>query len=214
MKINDISNNFGQLIVSKPTPELQASFARRLAPSRSGPKLMFHGTPLRNLRSILREGFKGGMPGYPGVGTRLIEVWVAEEPGFSVSYALKETTFGLGTSAMGRMMGGILKGMQPQPQTPYDMYGVVLGCAFQPPEQAGKRGLPRTAVTNDIQAVMVRYVFLVPPNAVASMGDLPLTQFGLNGPMMPERVRIERQMMENIREITRNGGKSRAGNRR
>lgn len=216
MKISGIPDDFGQLVVSKPTPGLQAAFAQRA--SRSRPKLMFHGTPLRNLRSILRDGFGGGGTSF-NVGSRSYEVWVAEEPAFSVSYALKETSFGLGEVIGGALFGprGALRGLMAlqtgrEPATLYDMYGALLGCEFvQPQGQIGRRAMAGTAVTSDTRAVIVRYVFIVPPNAIAGLDGMPSPRgFIQDGPSMPKRMQIGRQMMENIKVIAGNGGRSRA----
>jgi len=218
MKIKGIPDDFGQLVVSKPTPGLQAAFAQRAA--RSSPILMFHGTPLRNLWSILRDGFWGGTPsGLSRSRLRSGQVWVAEEPGFSVSYALKETLFGLGQAIGGGQFGpgGALRGLMAfqtgmGPETPYDSYGALLGCEFILPREQmgmwGMTGMPRTAVTTDTRAVIARYVFLVPPNAIASHDSTVSRQgFVQNGPTMPKRLQIERQMMENIKGISARNGR-------
>ena len=164
MKIRGFSDDFGQFIVKNPTPRLQAEFASRNRGSDA--VLMFHGTPIKNLGAILQNGFKPG-------GT-----WVAEEPGFSVGYALKEATGLSPTPRAGALFGGINRnpafhvglGENPQALTPHDSYGALFGCESLDPvygsyQFPGLMAIRKTSVTQDARAVMVRYVFLVPLSA-------------------------------------------------
>jgi hypothetical protein len=80
LKIREFPDDIPQFVVHKPTMQLQTAFKHRK--SRLGSKLVFHGTPLPNLQSILQGGFKRGHDG---------AVWVAREPLNSVSYSLKDT---------------------------------------------------------------------------------------------------------------------------
>lgn len=96
MKIAGISGHFPQLIVTKPTAKLHNAFAGRKSRSR----LVFHGPQIRNLKSILQNGFTTQA------------VWVAMEPSLSVSHALK----------------GAMGWPHSNKKSPYKVYGALLGC--------------------------------------------------------------------------------------
>jgi hypothetical protein len=67
-----------------------------------------------------------------------------------------------------------------------------------------------TAATNDPRAFMVRYGILVPPDAAGRRMLFDPFRGNIRGvaaPILPERTQIERQMTENMREISaRNRG--------
>lgn len=100
MRITGVPAEFPQLIVTRPTMKLQAAFVERERRSREGRgSLMFHGTPIRNLLPILRDGFNGSGSRDPNRHPIVYNpradmdrgVWLAMEPSFSVDFALKES---------------------------------------------------------------------------------------------------------------------------
>ena len=182
LKIRGFPDDIPQFVVHKPTMQLQTAFKHRK--SRLGSKLVFHGTPLPNLQSILQGGFKRGHDG---------AVWVAREPLNSVSYSLK-----------GHRGGGrsILFGVRENtPQSPYVSYGALLGCEFVDDKRFRKGfivEIDETTSTSDRHAIMVRYVFLVPPGVTQNeMGRAR----GFGAPTFPRRFQIRDQMKENMENI-------------
>jgi hypothetical protein len=172
MKIRGIPHIFPQFVVHRPTIQLQTSFKERK--SRSKSSLMFHGSPLPNLQSILQGGFN------PGV------VWVAKEPRSSVIFALKGPMYvdrggrfgGREIGEAARVLPAGARGLsssqiQKLVQSPYIQYGALLACEYVEDSRFQGRGsseyipvrapLEGTARTFDHYAVMVRYVFLIPP---------------------------------------------------
>jgi hypothetical protein len=209
MEIRGVPHDFAQFVVHRPTIQLQTSFKERK--SRSRPSLMFHGTPVPNLQSILQDGFN------PGV------VWVAKEPRFSMFFALKGPMIvdrggGLRESVMVEAARGFparargLSSLQIQNlvQSPYIQYGALLGCEYVEDSRFQGRGssesipvrapLEGTARTFDHYAVMVRYVFLIPPGTRG--GNLMvLPRVREDGPAFPKRKQIKTQMIQNMENI-------------
>jgi hypothetical protein len=192
LKIRGFPDDTPQFIVHKPEMQLQTAFEQRKSRLGSS-KLVFHGTPLPNLQPILQGGFKGGRDG---------AVWVAKDPLTSVGYALK------GRMGGGRRMfygaGGF--GAANTPQSLYFSYGALLGCEFVD-DRRFRKGfiveLDETTCTSDRHAIMVRYVFLVPPGIMNEMAMLG--RGGFTGQMgaaaFPRRFQIRDQMKENMEKI-------------
>jgi hypothetical protein len=209
MKIRDIPYDFPQFVVHRPTIQLQTSFKERK--SRSRPSLMFHGTPVPNLQSILQGGFNPGA------------IWVAKEPRFSMFFALKGPMIvdrggrlresEIGEAARGlpaRARGLSSPQIQNLVQSPYVQYGALLGCEYVEDSRFQGRGssesipvrapLEGTARTFDHYAVMVRYVFLIPPGTRG--GNLiVLPGVREDGPAFPKRKQIKTQMVQNMENI-------------
>jgi len=221
MKIKDIPDEIAQFVVHKPTMKLQTAFKERKSQNRSGSSLMFHGTPLPNLQPILQGGFKGGGDG---------AVWVAEEPMTSIMYALKSVVWG--RAFAGREVGraGGLEGVGRKQlgkefgnpaKSPYASYGALLGCEYVENDRYGRRGGSRlrapspvgiptfeTTCTRDPRALMVRYVFLIPPETKWSRrggGNDYFREMAAGrqepGPALPLRSQIKTQMIENMENI-------------
>ena len=182
LKIRGFPDDITQFVVHKPTMQLQTAFKHRK--SRLGSKLVFHGTPLPNLQSILQGGFKCGLDG---------AVWVAREPLNSVFYALK------GRYGRGRML--LFGARENTPQSPYLSYGVLLGCEFVDDKRFRKGfivEIDETTSTSDRHAIMVRYVFLLPPGV--TQNELGRAR-GFGAPTFPRRFQIRDQMKENMENI-------------
>jgi hypothetical protein len=213
MKIRGIPDDIPQFVVHKPATQLQTVFKDRK--SRLGSMLMFHGTPLPNLQPILQGGFR------PGV------VWVAREPSWSIGFALKGQRH---AGRPGGMAGGYrdfmtLPQIEKLLQSPYCSYGALLGCEYVeatgqwtgrgrgvgPPRVRAGGGMQLgTACTYDHHAVMVRYVFLIPPDSRNGMYRVTwnagrgLGNLGQMGePPFPTRSQIRTQMLENMENIER-----------
>ncbi|KAF8854002.1 hypothetical protein BDZ45DRAFT_747980 [Acephala macrosclerotiorum] len=195
MKIAGIPDSFAQLIVTKPNATLHNAFAAK----KSNSRLMFHGTPLSNLEYILKDGFN----------TK--EVWAANEPITSLRYALKGNAPLAGRFAgMQRPRGG---------KTPYVKYGALLGCEFAERAEAScalgmfqrKYGEYKghATFTKDAHAIIVRYVFLIPPATATNSNPFWSNKQDSLGFV---RLDIEGQMMENISKLKgRIDGNSKAG---
>lgn len=113
-----------------------------------------------------------------------------------------QTIFNLGQNILGGLSTfGALEGSQGSVGG-FEGYGALLGC-----EVVGglfkSLGRSDIARTKDPHAIMVRYVFLVPPNADTTRSGL-FRGVGGPGPSMPQRERIERQMERNMGETSRN----------
>jgi hypothetical protein len=213
MKIRGIPDVILQFVVHKPATQLQAAFTDRKM--RQASRLMFHGTPLPNLQPILQGGFRHG------------EVWVAAEPSYSFRFALK----GQGFAEQRRRLianGGLglerftLPLNEELLKSPYCSYGALLGCEYVEGTSISRgrgyvRRRPRvkvmggggmtmeTSSTNDHHAVMVRYVFLIPPYQESpGQNGIGLRDFGMprfGGELFPTRSQLKTQMLENIDNI-------------
>jgi hypothetical protein len=221
MKIKDFPDEIAQFVVHKPTMKLQTAFKDRKSQNRSGSSLMFHGTPLQNLQPILQGGFKGGIYG---------AVWVAKEPITSIKYALKTVISGrtFAGAGIGRAGGledvgrkQLVKQFGNPAKSPYDSYGTLLGCEYVENDPHGRRGglglrapsvvgIPtfETTSTRDPRALMVRYVFLIPLEAMLSRrggGNECFRQMAAgrqaSGHALPLRSQIKTQMIENMEKI-------------
>jgi hypothetical protein len=223
MKIRGIPHDIPQFIVHKPTMHLQTSFKEKKRSS--GSKLMFHGTPLPNLQPILQNGFEGGRDGM---------VYAAKEPSLSISYALKGRRVVEGFRR-GPMFGAragdfgfehIAKQYENIAKSPYGSYGALLGCEYAASARSRGRGrLLRSpggkraggeidfdayhmSATHDHYAIMVRYVFLIPPGPdIFGAGGFGGTGSGNIGQRhrttFPKRSHIKPQMLENMERIER-----------
>jgi hypothetical protein len=209
MKIRHFPDEIPQFVVHKPTMKLQTAFKDRKSKKRSGSRLMFHGTPLSNLQPILQGGFKGGHDG---------AVWIAREPSTSLMYALKGmfTMFADEGGSRAAELEDVLRvplvrALQPLANlvnSPYAAYGALLGCEYvETRGSVGKGWLPRSGEdkeatsTRDHRAVMVRYVFLLPPQTREGRGCVEYMRRMTAGPRLPLRSQIKTQMigkMENI----------------
>jgi hypothetical protein len=218
MKIKEIPDKIAQFVVHKPTMNLQTAFKDRKRKDRYGSSLMFHGTPLSNLQPILQGGFKGGHDG---------AVWVAKEPLISLGYALRAARwgvfFGRGGDRAGKFEKVVRKEFVKQfgnlAMSPYASYGALLGCEYVENGRSGGRvGLVRipgasgfdceTTCTRDHRAVMVRYVFLIPPDIKGARrggGNEYFRQTAAGRqeprPALPFRSQIKTQMIENMENI-------------
>jgi hypothetical protein len=220
MKIKDIPDDIAQFVVHKPTMKLQTAFKDRKRKNMYESSLMFHGTPLPNLQPILEGGFKGGHDG---------AVWVAKEPLISLGYALRAAMwgafFGGGEDRAGGFEEVVRKEYVKQfgnlAMGPYASYGALLGCEYVGNGRSGGRGrfsgfrMPgasgfdyETTCTRDHRAVMVRYVFLIPPDTKGARrggGNEYFRQMAAGrqepGPALPLRSQIKKQMMENMENI-------------
>lgn len=128
--------------------------------------LLFHGTPLHNLRSILRKGF------YKSSYER--GVWLALNPSYSFDFINKYPS----------PIEAIW------PNSPYLNYGALLGCEVA---GSGEPLMSRSTgmgthhpihVVSELRSVIVRYVFL-----------LPLRTITTTKANMPLRSMVERAML-------------------
>jgi hypothetical protein len=98
-----------QFIIAKHVPTLQKSFDKHFKAQKSKPMVLFHGTSIQALLSIIRNGFYSADDDKFGQG-----IFMSEDPEVSTEYAMGHAGSGWGNS-------------------PYDDLYVLLGC-----EVAGK----------------------------------------------------------------------------
>jgi hypothetical protein len=138
LEISGFPDSVHQFIVVKPVPALQGPFDAHMKTDSPRSIVLFHGTPLANLRSILSTGFRGARG-----------LWMAAEPAISYGYAAK-ACYGIPNSSIIEWTGG------PYPNS---QVGALLGC-----EVSGK-GRPLghgIHVILNLKSIMVRYIFLLP----------------------------------------------------
>ena len=133
-------NNVTQFVLINPTPEKQSRFQQHSGST----SVVFHGISLDRLYAILREGLiicsntplmKYGAVSGPGI-------YLAQEPSMSLNYA-PQWTNSWAKSTLNNVR-------------------VVLGCELAGPSTPDNQGIH---VINDESRVMIRYVFLLQPNA-------------------------------------------------
>jgi hypothetical protein len=126
MRVQGISEHFGQLIATKPTPMLYAAFMPGKGEAKGYSYVPWYTAPKPTVDFM--DGFKTSRS-LRGGGVNL--VWPAMKPSFSVDFAIKEVVVGMG----GGLYGGIgvlsrgLVGPQVvtggEPPTRCDMYGAL-----------------------------------------------------------------------------------------
>jgi hypothetical protein len=137
MKISGFPKSMVQFIISKPTPKIKKAFGQERSKVGSpSPRVVFHGTPLHNIHSILRTGFILNHGG----------IWDAEEPSYSYGFAAKRFLAVAGNTSWRHF-------------DPYGHYGALFGCELL----AQKPNYPvATHVTKQPSKIIARYLFLLP----------------------------------------------------
>ena len=153
LKIPGFPGSVHQFFVAEQTPALEAAFNAHLEADSSHSIVLFHGTNLMNLRSILRTGF---IPS-----AHLASVWMADDPATSYPFAAK------GLNVVTAFV-----------RNPYNNVGILLGCevsghgrAFSSvSEYAGTGADYRIHVVAKLKSIIVRYIFVLTAVDVATGG--------------------------------------------
>jgi hypothetical protein len=150
-----------QFVLVKPTPVLQTRFDAALA-KRSTSCVLYHGTPLKHLHSIMCNGF------WPAADRRFGKgVFMAENPETSYYYAGKdqydeweddlwvtdpkwENDSEQGNDSEWRY-------------SPFQSFGVLLGCGVAGHGRLVEDDEPDVHVIKHLSSVMIRYIFLLSP---------------------------------------------------
>jgi len=145
-----------QFIVVKPPSKLQNQFNTRMEASNGESLVLFHGTGIHNLRSILLKGL------LPITGL----LWAAEHPHYSWNFAWR----------------GMIPGSATWGKAPFENWGVLFGVEVAgakkncktiytfPPVNSVKLG-KKTVI--EVDSVMVRYVFLLLPPDTPQFAQAP-----------------------------------------
>jgi hypothetical protein len=144
MKIPGFKVNVHQFIVVQQDETLQAAFDEQMNLSSGKSGMVWHGTPISNVRSILRDGFATSKDGF---------IWSAEDAEISYDFSFRFAIYPQ-YEPIARWGG-----------CPYKSWGALLGC-----EVAG--GGQRTPYTGTKYArliknpasIIVRYILLLPPS--------------------------------------------------
>lgn len=179
LKISAMPDSVQQFVVPNPCPALEEAFQKRKALAGGRSTLLFHGTRLCNLLSILRTGLRPPRRHEPGG-----YIWMAEDPAVSYFHALQERA--ISDSATGpqsivdAMLGQdfphllpFISGQRSQKASLWKGSvhdGVLLGCEVVGNGQLARDlGMPNWSEydTNEhaisrTDDVMVRYVFIIP----------------------------------------------------
>lgn len=170
-------------IVKSHVPTLQKAWMNAYDEDGKESVLLFHGTALVHLRSILAEGFYPSTDRSRGVG-----VFMAAEPSTSAAYASGPskgyTTNSVGTMIMAKplLYGGSWK------HDPYNTRRLLLGCEATGKGRPQVLGVGEFHVIEKLESVLPRYIFLLPPAATIAKS-------------MPTRAKVGPAMMEAFEKI-------------
>ncbi|KAE8452256.1 hypothetical protein EG329_000956 [Mollisiaceae sp. DMI_Dod_QoI] len=106
--------------------------------------LLFHGTCLKHLQSILREGFRAAFDTSRGKG-----LFMAENPGLSHQYAIHASGF-------------YRKAEVGWKYDPYKSFGMLLGCEVTGKGRQVHGDGAGILVITTLDSIMIRYIFLLP----------------------------------------------------
>ncbi|RDW88154.1 hypothetical protein BP6252_00186 [Coleophoma cylindrospora] len=134
-----------QFVLTRPTPALQARFMNAKVGANGRSCVLYHGTPLSNLRSIISTGF---LPAYDVSHGR--GLFLAADPQISYYYATSRPV------------------MEEWRNTPFAGLGAILGCEVS---GDGRPISPNIHCVNVLSSVMVRYIFLVTPGRYVQLPD-------------------------------------------
>ncbi|RDW95268.1 hypothetical protein BP5796_01031 [Coleophoma crateriformis] len=135
--ITGMPRDVQQFVLTQPTAALQARFMNAKLGANGRSCVLYHGTPLSNLRSIISTGF---IPAYDVSHGR--GLFLAEDPSISYWYATMRPV------------------MEEWRNTPFASFGAILGCEVS---GNGRPISPHIHCVNVLSSVMVRYIFLVTP---------------------------------------------------
>lgn len=133
LKIPGVPASVRQFIVAKQVPELQESFDAQMKTNNFESSLAFHGTGMRSLFPILRQGFNQ-------------PVWLAKAPCLSYEYAANK----FHADPLSQWTG-----------SPFRNYGVLLACEVARSLANFPGGAAVFAEESTIGVVIVRYILLI-----------------------------------------------------
>jgi len=164
LKIPGFTNWVYQFVLASPVSAHGNRLSKQLKKARGKSMLLFHGTPLRNLQSILRNGFVQADHQRFGAG-----LYMAEEPSYSYRYATRKTHQEESEPYGPQYQDVPAKLKRTWPHTPFKIVGALLGY-----EVTGN-GRPVTSshnpgvhVVKALDSIIIRYIFLIPGNSTAA----------------------------------------------
>ena len=189
LKIPGFTKWVYQFILASPASAHRDRFSKQLKKAKGKSILLFHGTPLQNLQSILRNGFVQADHRAFGSG-----LYMAEEPSYCYRYATRKTRQE-GSEPYGPQYQDVpAKLNRTWPHTPFKIVGALLGCEVagngQPVTHSHEPGVH---VIRALDSVMIRYIFLIPGTSTAA---------GLAAAAgAPKRAEVEQAMTAAIKVI-------------
>ncbi|PVH78312.1 hypothetical protein DL98DRAFT_254671 [Cadophora sp. DSE1049] len=160
LKIPGFPNSAPQFVLAKAASTHRDVFAKHLKKAKGKSMLLFHGTPLRHLQSILRNGFTPAGDRRFGAG-----LFTAEEPATSYYYATKEAALEVDDTC-GDYWKNFLETIgKSWPHTPYKARGALLGCEVTGKGRPTKSPAePGVHVITQLESIMIRHIILIPAN--------------------------------------------------
>lgn len=173
MVIPGFASSVLQFIVREPNKTLRVAFEKEKAKTKAKSTVLFHGTPLANLLSILWEGFRTTGPSGP-------YLWMASYPQYSYTFINPRPS---------TTVGGQWK------NSPYAQYGALLGCEVVGMGREVGAQTVHTFKSKDM--AIVRYVFLVPLAKIAMDTTAPRRAVAAQPPTAaPTRATIKLAMLK------------------
>lgn len=143
--VRGIAKKVGQFVLVEPNEVRHEYFLKKMQENSSESILLFHGTPISSLLSILENGFRPSIDTRWGFGN-----FMAEEPRLSSHFAYKGSWGPSGDTSSG--------------------WGVLLGCQVpgvgRPVADISNTLPSGVHVIKDMNSIAIRYIFLLPPPAV------------------------------------------------
>ena len=161
-------DNHPQFLLANASPEIEQRFAVHMRAGNNRSRVLFHGTSLSRLHSILRGGLRScsgtslmSNGSYAGAG-----IYLTANPGIAYSYAIRRT-FLIGGHTRTAHVGW--------KNSTFDTFGAFLACEFawkhggEPPSYKELK----VVITTDPTTILIRYVILVPRFVIGFPPEIP-----------------------------------------